>query len=119
MFNIMRGLSGIGSALIVPNAVAIVGTTLPPGPMRNRCLGLFGAGAPIGGWFGALMAGVLAEGTSFMWLFVFMALLGLVVFGSLALVLPADEPVEKYKAMDWIGSFLGTSALIMFNFVWK
>ena len=74
MFNIMRGLSGIGSALIVPNAVAIVGTTLPPGPMRNRCLGLFGAGAPIGGWFGALMAGVLAEGTSFMWLFVFMAL---------------------------------------------
>lgn len=71
-FNIARGMSGVGGAMVVPNAVAIIGTTFPPGTTRNRCLGLFGAGAPVGGWFGALMAGVLAEKLSFKWLFIFM-----------------------------------------------
>lgn len=71
-FNIVRGLSGVGGAMVVPNAVAIIGTTFPPGRMRNRCLGLFGAGAPIGGWAGVLMAGLLAEKVPFKWLFVFM-----------------------------------------------
>ena len=49
-FNIARALSGIGAAMIVPNAIAIIGTTLPPGKMRNLSLGFFGAGAPVGGW---------------------------------------------------------------------
>ena len=120
VFNIVRGMSGIGSAMIVPNAVAIVGTTFPPGRKRNRCLGLFGAGAPAGGWGGALMAGLLAEKVpGFKWLFILMALLGPLVFGSLALVLPKETPVSKDEKMDWVGSFLGVSGLILFNFVWK
>jgi MFS family permease len=71
-FNIARGMSGVGGAMVVPNAVAIIGTTFPPGRIRNRCLGLFGAGAPVGGWAGALMAGLLAETLVFKWLFIFM-----------------------------------------------
>lgn len=71
-FNVARGISGVGGAMVVPNAVAIIGTTFPPGQMRNRCLGLFGAGAPVGGWAGALIAGLLAERLPFRWLFVFM-----------------------------------------------
>jgi len=54
-FNVVRAVSGMGGAMVVPNAVAIVGTTFPPGRMRNRCLGLIGAGAPIGGWTGELI----------------------------------------------------------------
>ena len=71
-FNLIRGLSGIGGAMIVPNAVAIIGTTFPPGRKRNLSLGLFGAGAPIGGWLGAFSAGLLAELTPWKWLFIFM-----------------------------------------------
>jgi len=71
-FNVARGLSGIGGALVVPNAIAIIGTTYPPGKMRNLSLGLFGAGAPIGGWAGALCAGLLSELTPWKWLFIFM-----------------------------------------------
>ena len=51
-FNFARAISGMGGAMVVPNAVAIVGTTFPLGRMRNRCLGSFGAGAPVGGWAG-------------------------------------------------------------------
>ena len=65
------------------------------------------------------MAGLLAEKTPFKWLFIFMALLGVVVFGSLALILPNEAPAGGGEMMDWFGSFLGISALITFNFVWK
>lgn len=72
LFNVARALSGIGAAMIVPNAIAIIGTTLPPGKLRNLSLGFFGAGAPVGGWLGALFAGLLAELTPWKWLFIFM-----------------------------------------------
>ena len=71
-FNLIRGLSGIGGAMIVPNAVAVIGITFPPGRKRNLSLGLFGAGAPVGGWLGAFFAGILAELTPWKWLFIFM-----------------------------------------------
>jgi MFS family permease len=34
--SVMRGLSGIGGALIVPNAIAMLTITFPPGKMRAR-----------------------------------------------------------------------------------
>ena len=71
-FNVARALSGIGAAMVVPNAIAMIGTTLPPGNMRNLSLGGFGAGAPIGGWLGGLFAGLLAELAPWKWLFIFM-----------------------------------------------
>ena len=47
------------------------------------------------------------------------ALLGTLVFSSLALVMPKESPVSKGEKMDWIGSVLGISGLVLFNFVWK
>ena len=72
IFNIMRGLTGVGGALILPNAIAMIGITFPPGKMRNFCLGIFGAAAPIGGWAGALLAGVFTQFTPWRYLFVVM-----------------------------------------------
>ncbi|KAL2051748.1 hypothetical protein ABVK25_007904 [Lepraria finkii] len=96
--------------MVVLKAVAIIGTTFPLERMRNQCLGLFGVGAPDGGWAGALVAGLLAERVPFKWLFIFMALLGTLVLGSLAIILPSETPVSKDEKMDWVGSALGTSA---------
>ena len=72
LFNVARALSGIGGAMIMPNALAILGITFPPGRTRNLCLGLYGAGAPVGGWSGTLLAGLLAQLTPWKYLFIFM-----------------------------------------------
>ena len=48
-FSIVRAMSSIGAALVIPNVVAIIGITFPPGSMRNLSFGLFGFGAPVGG----------------------------------------------------------------------
>ena len=71
-FTVARALSGVGAAMIVPNAIALISTALPPGNMRNLSLGCFGAGAPMGGWLGGLLAALLAELTPWKWLFIFM-----------------------------------------------
>ena len=47
------------------------------------------------------------------------AFLGIVVFSSLWLVLPAEDAVDVSEKMDWFGSALGIGGLILFNFVWK
>ena len=47
------------------------------------------------------------------------ALLGTLVFGSLAIVMPHETPVSEGESMDWTGSVLGISGIIIFNFVWK
>ena len=45
--SLFRGLTGVGGAFIVPNAVALIGHTFPPGRLRNVAMGLFGAMAPV------------------------------------------------------------------------
>jgi hypothetical protein len=47
------------------------------------------------------------------------ALLGTLVFGSLAIILPNETPISKDEKMDWVGSILGISGFIIFNFTWK
>lgn len=68
----MRAISGIGGAFIMPNAVAMISITNPPGFARNLTLAFFGASAPIGGYLGSLIVGGFVEGTSLLWMFILM-----------------------------------------------
>ncbi|KAI0881358.1 MFS general substrate transporter [Annulohypoxylon maeteangense] len=118
-FNVMRAMSGIGGAFIMPNAVAMIGITNPPGFARNLSLAFFGASAPIGGWLGALVTGGFLESTPFAWLFVFIATMSLIVTVALWALLPREVPVDPKGKIDWIGSFLALGGLIVFNVVWN
>jgi MFS family permease len=69
---LFRGLSGIGAALIVPNAVALLGHTFPPGLGRNIAMGVFGAMAPIGAAGGSVISALLVQLTAWRWLFFFL-----------------------------------------------
>lgn len=70
--SIMRGLSGIGGAMIVPNAIALLTTTFPPGKMRNITVGFFGATAPMGATLGCLLPGFFVQLLPWQWLFFFL-----------------------------------------------
>jgi MFS family permease len=60
-FIVVRALSGIGGALIMPNVVALISITCPPGNLRNLSLGVFSASAPTGGWLRSLVAGAFVD----------------------------------------------------------
>lgn len=70
--SIMRALSGVGGAFVVPNAIALLTITFPPGKMRNITVGLFGAMAPVGAAGGSVFPGFFGQLTSWWWLFFFL-----------------------------------------------
>jgi MFS family permease len=69
---LFRGLVGIGAAFIVPNAVALLTHTFPPGKLRNIAMGSFGAMAPIGPPGGSVLAALFVQLTEWKWLFFFL-----------------------------------------------
>ncbi|KAI1393031.1 MFS general substrate transporter [Hypoxylon trugodes] len=118
-FNVMRAMSGIGGAFIMPNAVAMIGITNPPGFARNLSLGFFGASGPIGGYIGALILGGFIESAPLVWMFAFIAAISLIIASLLWALLPREIPVDRYGRIDWIGSFLALGGLIVFNIMWN
>ncbi|GAD97553.1 efflux pump antibiotic resistance protein, putative [Paecilomyces variotii No. 5] len=118
-FNVARAFSGIGGALIMPNAVALISSTIPPGKVRNITLGFFGASAPIGSYLGAIWAGIFVQYVKWNWIFFSLAILGVITFGILGILLPRDHPVDRNGKVDWIGATLGTGGLIAFNVAWN
>lgn len=62
-------MSGIGAALVMPNGIAIIGTTFPPGKVRNLSFGFLNFAAPVGGVFGTLIIGLMIEFAHWKWFF--------------------------------------------------
>ena len=54
-----RGLQGLGAALASPAALALITTTFPAGPMRNRAFAIYAAMSGVGAAVGLLLGGWL------------------------------------------------------------
>jgi EmrB/QacA subfamily drug resistance transporter len=64
-----RALQGVGGAIASPTALALITTTFPEGPARNRAFGVFAAVSAGGGAFGLLAGGMLTEWLDWRWVF--------------------------------------------------
>ncbi|KIV86497.1 hypothetical protein PV11_02108 [Exophiala sideris] len=118
-FVVMRALSGLGGAFIMPNAVAMITIANPPGPTRNIYLALFGSSAPVGGWLGALLLGLFLDYAEYKWFFLTVFMICVVVAAVLSLLVPREVPVNRHGKIDWTGAALIVSVLILFNFSWN
>lgn len=58
---VARGMQGIGPALLVPNGIALIGRSFPPGDKRALVIGVFGACGPCGFLTGAAFSAMFAE----------------------------------------------------------
>ncbi|OAG03103.1 MFS general substrate transporter [Paraphaeosphaeria sporulosa] len=122
MFSICRALQGIGPALLVPNAVALIGRTLPVGKQRMIGFACFGASGPLGATAGAVFSALLAELAWWPWMFWVLAVLCLIVMGLAYMILPEErmEPVRgpinaKPPTFDYWGTITGVSGLVLIN----
>ena len=84
---------------------------------RSRTLTL--TTSSIGAILGGLLIGFLLEYSSIKWYFVSIAAVGATIFVSLWALVPKEVPVDRHGKIDYIGAVLGTSALIIFSFVWN
>ncbi|KAI5196346.1 YOR378W-like protein [Aureobasidium subglaciale] len=92
MLSVTRGFQGIGPAILVPNAMALVGTTFPMGLKRNMVFSAFGACGPTGFVFGAIFSALLSQFAS-------------PIFRG-----------PNTSTFDFAGACTGVSGLVLFNF---
>ena len=79
---VMRGIQGLGAALVLPAALSIVMNMFPEGAERNKALGIWGGVGALGGTVGLLAGGVLTTYVGWQYIFFFN-----VPIGAAALVL--------------------------------
>ena len=120
LFSVARGFQGIGPAVMVPNALAIVGRLYPPCDKKNLVFALFGAAAPTGWVVGAVFSSIFAQLAWWPW--AFWALAIACVFAALAVhfIIPTDE-LEHSEVIkfDILGCVTGVTGLVLFNFAWN
>ncbi|MET0231403.1 MAG: MFS transporter, partial [Rhodanobacteraceae bacterium] len=104
-----RGLQGIGSALLMPSSLAILGASFS-GDARGRAIGTWAAAGAIAGAVGPLLGGWIVD--AFGWRLIFLINLP-IGLGAAVLACYADESRDRRKAnrLDWTGGIVATVGL--------
>ncbi|KIW88607.1 uncharacterized protein Z519_10653 [Cladophialophora bantiana CBS 173.52] len=121
-FAFCRGMQGIGPAILLPNGIAVLARTYPPGKKKNMVLSIFGATAPVGFVVGAVFSGIFAQFVWWPWAYWVLAMV-LALIGMLVIFvvphMPVAGPSATFKELDAAGTVLGVVGLIFFNFAWN
>lgn len=120
-FDVMRACQGIGPAMLLPNAVALLARTYPIGVRKSIAFSVFGAAAPTGFILGALFGSLFVEYLWWPWslwtMGIFCSILAIVSY----FIIPKElsEAVNPSGKIDIFGAITGTLGLIAFIYSWN
>ncbi|MER5781380.1 MFS transporter [Streptomyces mobaraensis] len=109
-----RALQGVGAALIVPTGMALLTTTFPEGPQRERALGISGTLLSLGYTTGMVLGGVLTDGLGWRSTMGLLAAAGAVVLAVAPGALPPDGAAARAgdrRPVDLPGALTVTGGL--------
>lgn len=109
-----RALQGLGAAVAVPAALALVLAALPPGSRRSRALGLWTMAGAAGGAFGFVLGGVVTQLVGWRWLFAAIGVVELLVAVVTPLIVGpvARRVVPRVARLDVPGAVLAITAVV-------
>ncbi|OAL46556.1 hypothetical protein IQ07DRAFT_517424 [Pyrenochaeta sp. DS3sAY3a] len=124
LFSICRAFQGIGPALLVPNAVALIGRTIPIGPKRMIGFACFGACGPLGATVGSVFSALIADLAWWPWNFWVLAIVCIIIMVFAHFILPADSLdtsafIARRPKFDYWGTITGVPGLILVNFAFN
>ena len=126
LFDILRGLQGIGPALLLPNGIAILGRTYPPGRRKDMVFSIFASTAPSGFLVGALFSALFAQLAWWPWAYFATAVAAMLLAGASIFAIPvapsaqlASETPSLFQRLDGLGTITGVAGLILVNFAWN
>ena len=126
LLNFARALQGVGPAICLPNGLAVLGSTYPPGRRKNMVFAIFGATAPLGSVLGATFASLLALAWWPWAFFSFAIVLAITaIAGQMLIPAPARKTDPNQSAwhlfckLDPLGSITGVTSLVLIDFAWN
>jgi EmrB/QacA subfamily drug resistance transporter len=105
-----RAAQGIGAALAAPSALALIATSFPEGPQRNRALSYFTAVSSAGGSLGLILGGLLTSGISWRWVLFINVPIGIAVVVLAPMFV--DEPKRQHGHLDIAGALTSTAGMV-------
>ena len=111
-----RAVKGFCVALTAPTGLAIISSSYPEGPARNRAVSVYSLFGASGFTVGLLLSGLLTE-ASWRWTFAFPAPVALLLFGYGLRLIPHDPaPAGPRRRYDLAGaaSLVGALVLVLY-----
>jgi len=108
----MRGLQGLGAAIVVPAALSIVMNMFPEGAERNKALGLWGAIGAVGGSVGLLAGGLLTRFAGWEYIFYLNVPVGAAAMALAPRVVPESRLEGVRRRFDALGGLTVTAGLV-------
>jgi MFS family permease len=126
LFDICRAFQGIGPALLLPNAIAILGRTYPPGRRKDMVFSIFGSTAPGGFLVGAVFSALFGQLAWWPWAYFATAIAAACLAGASLLVIPTipvlqvgQTTTSLVQRLDVFGILTGVPGLVLINFAWN
>jgi EmrB/QacA subfamily drug resistance transporter len=107
---VARAVQGVGSALLVPNSLALLSAAFPKAE-RGRAIGTWSAATALTSAGGPILGGFLVDTASWRSVFVLVVPLALVTLVIAALRVPDVRIGRQRPAVDWRGAGVATAAL--------
>jgi MFS family permease len=107
-----RAVQGLGGAVVVPTALALVTTEFAEGAERNRALGVFGTMAAVGFTAGVILGGLLTGAAGWRWVFFVNVPIGLIAMVSATRLLQPRRREGPRPPVDLAGAVLATGAMV-------
>ncbi|WSW80522.1 MFS transporter [Streptomyces sp. NBC_00996] len=112
-----RALQGVGGAIASPTSLALIATTFPEGPERNRAFGVFASVSAGGGAVGLLAGGMLTDWLNWRWVLFVNVPIGILIA---ALAPRYIKESERHPGrFDLPGAFVSTvgMASLVYGFI--
>jgi EmrB/QacA subfamily drug resistance transporter len=110
---IMRGVQGLGAAVVVPAALSIVMNMFREGAERNKALGIWGGIGAAGATIGVVAGGVLTRYAGWQYIFYLNVPIGAAALLLARRVVPDSRLHNARRSYDVLGAVTVTGALVM------
>src|SRR4051794_22804793 len=109
---VMRGVQGLGAAIVLPAALSIVMNIFPEGAERNKALGAWGAVAASGATIGLILGGLLTRYLGWEYIFFLNIPIGLAALLLARRIVPESRLETTRRRYDPFGAVTVTAGLL-------